>query len=124
MTIPTERMRALRWGLELLEAIQKDDSVLESFKRRAELVVRRYPTPITLVDLIGSGAERLSRDVAEAIDEAGVLFEDLQRSGLAKGETLRLAMFTLRHFPLRGTALDQARHGTLGGLRCWLDVEE
>ena len=117
-------MRALRWGLELLEAIQKDDSVPETFKRRAELVVWRYPTPGSLIGLIKSGAERLSRDVAEAIDEAGVLFEDLQRSGLAKGETLRLAMFTLRHFPLHGTTLDQVRHGTLGGLRCWLDVEE
>ena len=124
MTIPIERMRALRWGGELLEAIQKDDSVLESFKRRAELVVWRYPTSDSLIGLIMSGAERLSRDVAEAIDEAGILFEDLQRSGFANTATLRLAMFTLRHFPLRGTALDQARHGTLGGLRCWLDIEE
>ena len=124
MTIPSERMRALRWGWELLEVIQKDDLVPETFKRRAELVVGRYPTPANLVDLVGSGTERLSYEVAEAIDEAGRLFEDIRRRECTNGETLRLATFTLRHFPLHGTALDQARYGTLGGLRCWLDVED
>lgn len=38
MTVPHERMRALRWGVELLPMIEQDVSVPTELRHRAALI--------------------------------------------------------------------------------------
>lgn len=51
MTMPHERMRSLRWGWELQQALHKDLSLLASLVARAEALAQTYPTPQTLVQM-------------------------------------------------------------------------
>jgi len=52
MTLPHERMRALRWGAELLLMIEHDGSVPAEFRNRAAQLRSQYPTPLRLLELV------------------------------------------------------------------------
>ena len=54
MTTPRERMRALRWGWELLDTLQHDELLSPALANRARDIVQRYPTPSTLIELLKS----------------------------------------------------------------------
>jgi hypothetical protein len=48
MTMPHERVRALRWALELFLALREDSSIPASLVARAAALAPAYPTPQTL----------------------------------------------------------------------------
>ncbi|MCV2356566.1 hypothetical protein LNV09_20690 [Paucibacter sp. B2R-40] len=98
MTVPHERMRALRWGAELLPMIEQDDSVPTLFRVRAALVQINYPQPLPLLEIVLTDAPAMPLVWAQAIDDARQLFDDLMRSGLGRQETRHLLRFTRRHF--------------------------
>jgi hypothetical protein len=118
MSTPEERMRALRWGLELLEAIQRDATVPAEIGERARGLSLRYPTPASLQELLASGATRLPQDVGSSIDDARRLLEELQLHDIGSANTRRQVTYTLRHFPLLHAA--QGASDCLGGLQDWL----
>ena len=121
MSTPEERMRALRWGCELLRAIQQDATVPAESGASARALALRYPAPATLRELLASGAGHLPQDVGAAIDDARTLFEELQLRGRGSADTQRLTLYTLRHFPLPHA---EARvDDCLGGLQAWLQPE-
>ena len=60
MITPSERMRALRWGWELLGTLQHDEPVSAALVQRAQEIARRYPTPSTLIELLKSEIPSLS----------------------------------------------------------------
>ena len=121
MSTPEERMRALRWGCELLRAIQQDATVPAESGDSARALALRYPAPATLRELLASGAGHLPQDVGAAIDDARTLFEELQLRGRGSADTQRLTLYTLRHFPLPHA---EARvDDCLAGLQAWLQPE-
>ncbi len=121
MSTPEERMRALRWGLELLEAIQQDATVPVENGDRARALALRYPTPASLDELLASGATHLPEEVGSTIDDARRLFEMLQSRGIGCANTGRRLSYTLRHFPLLHAA--ERANDCLGGLQDWLQPE-
>ena len=122
MTTPTERMRALRWGWELLESLQNDLSLPDGFAARAALLVRTYPTSQALTRLLEDDVPRWPPEFSEAIDEARLLFEQIQFGGHGAQQTRRDVLYTLRHFPLRAPAWITAAPVT-NALRSWLAPE-
>ena len=121
MSTPEERMRALRWGLELLEAIQQDPTVPVESSVEARSLALRYPTPASLNELLASGARHLPEEVGSTIDHARMLFEDLQSRGIGCANTWRHLSHTLRHFPLLHAA--ERASDCLEGLQDWLRPE-
>lgn len=121
MSTPEERMRALRWGWELLEAIQQDPAVPVASGDRARALAIRYPAPAMLQELLASGARHLPQHVGAALDDARTLFQELQARGRGAADTRRFVLYTLRHFPLYHAV---ARvDDCLGGLQDWLQLE-
>jgi len=122
MSTPEERMRALRWGWELLRDIQQDATVPVESRDCARALALRYPAPAMLQALLASGARHLPQDVGAAIDDARTLFEELQVRGKGAADTLRFVLYTLRHFPLYHAVprVDDC----LGGLQVWLQPED
>ena len=118
MSTPEERMRALRWGLELLEAIQRYATVPAEIGDRARGLLLRYPTPASLQELLVAGATRLPQDVGSSIDDARRLFEELQSGVIGCTSTRHCLSYTLRHFPLLHAA--ERASDCLGGLQDWL----
>jgi hypothetical protein len=122
MSTPEERMRALRWGWELLRDIQQDATVPVESGDRARALALRYPAPAMLQELLASGARQLPQDVGAAIDDARTLFEELRIRGRAAADTQRFILYTLRHFPLHRAV---ARvDDCIGGLQVWLQPED
>lgn len=122
MSTSEERMRALRWGLELLRHIQQDATVPVESRDSARALALRYPAPAMLQELLASGARHLPQDVGAAIDDARTLFEDLQVRGRGAADTQRFILYTLRHFPHHHAV---ARvDDCLGGLQDWLQPED
>src|SRR5437868_15490194 len=100
MSTPEERMRALRWGWELLRDIQRDATVPVESGDSARALALRYPAPAMLQELLASGARQLPQDVGAAIDDARTLFEELRVRGRGAADNQRFILYTLRHFPL------------------------
>ena len=122
MSTPEERMRALRWGWELLRDIQRDATVPVESGDRARALALRYPAPAMLQELLASGAKQLPQDVGTAIDDARTLFEELQVRGIGAANTQHFLLYTLRHFPLYHAV---ARvDDCLSGLQDWLQPED
>ena len=121
MSTPEERMRALRWGWELLREIQHDAIVPVESGDSARALALRYPAPAMLQELLASGARHLPQELGAAIDDARTLFEELQIRGRGAADTQRFVLYTLRHFPLHD-ALDRV-DDCLGGLQVWLQPE-
>ncbi len=122
MSTPEERMRALRWGWELLRDIQQDAAVPVESRDSARALALRYPAPAMLQELLASGARQLPQDVGAAIDDARTLFEELRVRGRGAADTQRFILYTLRHSPLHRAV---ARvDDCLGGLPVWLQPED
>ena len=121
MSTPEERMRALRFGWELLRDIQQDGTVPIESGDSARALALRYPAPAMLPELLASGARCLPQDLGAAIDDARTLFEELQVRGSGTADTQRFLLYTLRHFPLYHAV---ARvDDCLDGLQDWLQPE-
>ena len=124
MTIPVERMRALRWGHELLAEIQEDPKLPKRLKRRAKEIALHYPAPLELVRLLEANADELPHELGVAINDAARLFNELRCSRYGTEQTRRSLVFTLRHYPAYAAESIKARFGTAGGLTYWLAPED
>ncbi len=98
MTVPHERMRALRWGAELLPLIEQDGLVPTELRQRAALLRGSYPDPSQLIELVQNDAPAMPMEWAQAIFDAHQLFLQLQFKSLGNEETRNLLRFTQRHF--------------------------
>lgn len=52
MTMPHERMRAIRWGCELLGVLEADIELLEAHREAARRIVASYPSPNDFSELL------------------------------------------------------------------------
>lgn len=99
MTMPNERMRALHWGLELLEQLMNDPLVPDALRDRARELQPEYPGQVALERLVVSRVGGLPHDWAGALCGSRNLFIELQASGQGSVETSQQLRYTMRHFP-------------------------
>lgn len=118
MTMPHERMRSLRWGAELLSELVADTAIPTELSQRAAALSSAYPAMSDLSGLISTNAARVPDSFAQAIEQARALFTEVQISCLGSAETRRSVLFTLRHFPLPGSA------GRIRDVAAWLSLED
>ena len=59
MTTPHERMRALRWGYELVHSVAIDESLPETLRSRALAVAVDYPAPEVIEQVRSEGLRGL-----------------------------------------------------------------
>jgi len=101
MTTAIERLRALHWGAQLLEAIQVEPDAELSLRRRAADAARTYPAPARLKMLLAAPHSRFPRDLADAVFQTGFLFAERQQAERLSPETRRLWQSVNRHYPNR-----------------------
>lgn len=101
MTTPNERMRALRWGVQLLAAVAKDADVPPELQRRAAELSRQYPDQARLLGLLADREAWIAQDVAQGLFDAGLLFEATASTGQMSLSTQQLWRGTMRHYPGR-----------------------
>lgn len=124
MTMPHERMRALRWGWELLASLRTDSSIPHALVERAVNLAQTYPTPTALTLMLEADRPQFPEGFGESVDGARALFEEIQSEGYGSAETRRDTLYTLRHFPLRGASARAADAALLGSLKNWLAPED
>jgi hypothetical protein len=120
--MPDERMRALRWGGEVLKALEADLFHEPQWVEHAVRLLRDYPSPEGLADLVEVPGAPLPAGCQTAIDQARELFV-VALSETGSSALRRDLQYTLRHFPSAGVAMalaSAAVHGTLGD---WLSCE-
>ena len=101
MTTPSERLRAVQWGAQLLEAVAADPSVPPELQCRATEQSLRFPNQFRLLGLLTDRDARFSQDVARELFEAGLLFEAMERQIFMSPTTRQLWRGTMRHYPGR-----------------------
>lgn len=110
MTLPHERFRAIRWGGELLQAMQSDDTVSAELKSMAKAIAVNYPSDATLRDHLAREEADYPNIWLVAIDDAEQLFQKLRFSpDQGTAETRTHLRYAQRHFPLPGEAKSRGR---------------
>ena len=99
MTMPNERLRALRWGRELLELLAKDEALSPVVREQAQSLLPVYPVPRQLEALVANGALSIPADAAVALQQACKLFLRLDSDDGCSDVLLSFRLFTMRHFP-------------------------
>lgn len=99
MTTPVERMRALRFGYEMLEILLRDPSMPCRVSRQALQARLVYPTTEQWIDLLNRRDEPLPAGLSHAMRSVRQLLTDaLAVHG--EGEELHASLRrSLRHFP-------------------------
>jgi hypothetical protein len=75
MTMPDERMRAIRYGFETLNEAVCDNTLPQALRDGAQSVLRRYPTSAQLEELLAHDAATLPPDWGEALNDARCFFK-------------------------------------------------
>lgn len=99
MTTPSERVRALLLGAELLVCIHADAAVDPQSRELAAALIDRFPNCQKWS--VTTEVQKLPPSLAEtdAIVEAGALFESLAGVGRMGRETANLWRTVMRHYP-------------------------
>lgn len=111
--MPDERVRAIRWGGELLAQIATDDSLPGEAMDAAKRIALTYPTPQLLVGWLQSGATGLPPDWTAALFDALALFDEIGGRLLGSARTRTDMKYTMRHFPDRVTIRVMSRASRL-----------
>ena len=113
MTMPRERMRAIRWGGQLLQQIASDPAVSEALRQRAAEALLEYPDADALSRLVTDLASALPRTFAAALSEALKIFAQVDVLGNGSAETRDELKRTIKHFPEKSMIVLMER-GSLG----------
>ena len=119
MTMPHERMRAIRCGFETLNEAVSAIELSEDLRQKVKAVLQRYPSATQLKDLLTQDGATLPTDWGEALNSARSILNTLHLRG--SGDRLGWsAEGALRHFPDAG---DVAHFLTTPTLPNWLEPE-
>lgn len=99
MTMPWERVRAVRLGAELLACLTADAAVSARCRKQAAALLDRYPRWQEWEEPTDRPTSVPTVDEAEVIFEAGVLFQSLARQAPLERETADLWQTVMRHYP-------------------------
>jgi hypothetical protein len=120
MTMPDERMRAIRFGFETLTEAVCDNTLPQALRDRAQSVLRRYPTTAQLEELLTHDSATLPPDWGEALNDARCFFHELRRRPDATEAQSWSIAVTLRHFPDEGNIKHFVSVATL---QEWFELE-
>jgi hypothetical protein len=121
MTTPNERMRALRWGHELLAEMLLDMTLPEECRAQAEQLGRDHPSAHELVQWVQTGQTGLPPNWAAAIVETHEFFTRTRGRLEGSAATQRALLYALRHYPDPSTTQLMARGP---GFSVWLELEQ
>jgi hypothetical protein len=99
MTTPYERLRALRWGSEMLALITSDLFIQGRLMKLAEQLVAVYPDPDVISHRLRSDATRFPSEWVSMFNEAAGLFWLLTIEGYGSEDTRRCLWRTRLHYP-------------------------
>jgi len=116
-------MRALRWGFELLAALQQGAQSEAELRREARRLAKHYPHPEALAAVLEGAAHALPPNFGTIIEEAWVLFQKVRVAGAMPPGLRRHALYTLRHFPSPGTGRWIEHALSTGRVDEWLACE-
>lgn len=123
MTMPDERMRALRWGFELLREVQADALVDEIDRSQAANLAATYPGPHDMLRWVLDDTLCISVEAATAIAQAAALFHRMRRKHMSDA-TRHALTYTLRHFPEADEALQRSKPVPGIPLQTWVLPED
>ncbi|MCV2361638.1 hypothetical protein LNV08_21955 [Paucibacter sp. TC2R-5] len=124
MSTPSERMRALRWGGELLRAMTLEETLGFEIRQRAAQLIPDYPTPLDLIHLVETDAPLIHLRWAASIDAAGSLFDVLGAIHLEDETLIRKLMCTRRHYPELWLRQTWCEPNPIFSIRYWLLPED
>lgn len=113
MTMPTERMRAVRFGMEMLQEAVSDPELSRQIRQRADQLLRRYPSPAKLEALLSREHVSLPIEWAEALNSARAFLMELRSQPGTTAVMRRSVEVTLRHYPDEFGIEHLVRHGVL-----------
>lgn len=120
MTMPSERIRALRWGGEFLQEMITHPSLRDDDRVMATTLLQIYPNAEVVRQWIAEGVAAIPAEAAAAIEATGQLLRSLQFGGRCPPELAQSLRFTLRHFPEVGQAVRWSDPHWLGPIHHWL----
>jgi hypothetical protein len=123
MTVPNERLRALRWGRELLEVLAQEHALDPTIREQARSILLAYPQPGQLEKLVTEDALSIPAGAAVALQQACMLFLRLDRDDGCSDALLRNRLVTMRHFPDTADIERWSRPAPGFRLRDWLSLE-
>jgi len=113
-------MRSLRWGWEVLAELQADLTLPEIVRNQAAAILETYPSPSALLGLLKQESPSIAEESRGAIDAARALLEDIQLQELGSTSTRRSVLYTLRHFPAKGSVPSKFIADRLEGIKGWI----
>ena len=122
MTTAAERMRAISWGFSLLSSAEADERLSLEIREQARAVRSRYPFETLMAALQAPGLHSPPADLEERLNSAWEFFRRLQREATLPADVRERAMYTLRHFPLPGSAYWASLPAAAQSLAGWLEV--
>ena len=120
MTMPNERMRALRWGHELLAEMPLDPSLPQACRAESQRLGRKHPSPQELEQWVQAGQHGLPMHWAVAIARTYEFFTETQRRAEGSAQTQSALLHTLRHYPDMSTARAMTSDRAF---TAWLELE-
>lgn len=118
--MPNERMRALRWGHEMLQELCGDTMVSDGDRARAAELLRTYPAPDAVSEWIHKNVACIPINAASAIEGTGTLLRSIWYSEACPPQLRHNLKFTLRHFPDPGAAVLRTDGRGAVSIRTWL----
>lgn len=122
MTTAVERMRAISWGFDLLSSTEADERLSMEIREQARAVRSRYPFETLMAALREPGVKAQPADLEERLNSAWEFFRRLQREATLPSDVRKRAMYTLRHFPLPGSAYWASLPEAAQSLAGWLKI--
>jgi hypothetical protein len=102
MTMPDERMRAIRFGFETLNDAACDKTLPPALRERAQVLLQSYPRTAQLEALLTHEGATLPSEWGEALNAARSFFKEMRRHPEATEAQIWSVTGTLRHFPDEG----------------------
>lgn len=124
MTTPVERMRALRFGCEMLEILSRDPSMPCRASLQALQARSVYPTVEQWIDLLKRRDEPLPTGLSQAMRSVRQLFTDALAVDGEDEELHASLRRSLRHFPSFAEIDAWCGSDSIGDIRSHLVSEE
>ncbi len=124
MTTPQERLRALKWGFELLGEVAVDLRLEAAVRSKAKSILEIYPYLQVVSALRHGGALGSSEGLQRGLDEAREIFAELRSASQTPDDVKQNAFYVQRHYPTPGSwrwlGLPDAEHM----LRDWFELPD
>ena len=120
MTMRHERMRALRWGRDLLDSMAYDAALTDEMRSRAQAVWERYPDREAIEGVLSDRIQGMPLAWVDAWIVARSLFLELRRTDGVSAQLRHEAEATLRHFAEKDVLRLLLNQEVLAE---WLDLE-